>query len=61
VKLTDAALGIQAEVDEHSGKLDHAQYGKLSVRAPLEYPNLQAIAITLRESHSALHNGWSAC
>ena len=26
-----------------------------------EYPNLKAIAITLRESKSASHNGWSAC
>jgi 2-dehydro-3-deoxygluconokinase len=26
-----------------------------------QYPNLQAVAITLRESKSASHNGWSAC
>ncbi|MBV8707074.1 MAG: sugar kinase, partial [Acidobacteriaceae bacterium] len=25
------------------------------------YPNLKTIAITLRESKSASHNGWSAC
>ncbi len=25
------------------------------------YPNLKVIAITLRESRSASHNGWSAC
>ena len=25
------------------------------------YPNLKSIAITLRESFSASHNGWSAC
>ena len=25
------------------------------------YPNLEAIAVTLRESHSASHNGWAAC
>ncbi|MFN7920691.1 MAG: hypothetical protein U0Q16_11375 [Bryobacteraceae bacterium] len=25
------------------------------------YPHLKGIAITLRESHSASHNGWSAC
>jgi 2-dehydro-3-deoxygluconokinase len=25
------------------------------------YPQLELIAITLRESHSASHNGWSAC
>ncbi len=55
------ALGIQAEVDVHSGKLDPAQYEKLTARVMMEFPNLKAIAITLRESHSASHNGWSAC
>src|SRR5215216_4086460 len=55
------ALGIQAEVDVHSGQLDRAQYEKLTARVLAEYPNLQAIAITLRESRSASHKGWSAC
>lgn len=55
------ALGIQAEVDVHSGKLDRAQYEKLTARVLGEFANLQAIAITLRQSHSASHNGWSAC
>src|SRR6185312_4351495 len=40
------ALGIQAEVDVHSGKLDTQQYEKLTARVLSEYPNLQAIAIT---------------
>ena len=26
-----------------------------------QYPDAKKIAITLRESHSADHNGWSAC
>ena len=55
------ALGIQAEVDVHSGKLDPAAYQKLTAKVMGEFPNLKAIAITLRESHSASHNGWSAC
>lgn len=55
------ALGIQAEVDVESGKLDRAQYEKLTARVLAEFPNLKAIAITLRESHSASHNGWAAC
>ena len=55
------ALGIDAKVDVHSGELDQAQYEKLTTRVLDEYPQLQAIAITLRESHSASHNGWSAC
>lgn len=55
------ALGIQADVDVHSGSLDRAQYAKLTAKVLGEYPNLKAIAITLRESRSASHNGWSAC
>jgi 2-dehydro-3-deoxygluconokinase len=55
------ALGIQAEVDVHSGQLDRAQYEKLTAKVLAAYPQLQAIAITLRESRSASHNGWSAC
>jgi 2-dehydro-3-deoxygluconokinase len=26
-----------------------------------EYPNLKMLAVTLRESYSASHNGWAAC
>jgi 2-dehydro-3-deoxygluconokinase len=55
------ALGILADVDVHSGKLDHAQYERLSTNVLQQYPNLQAVAITLRESKSASHNRWSAC
>ncbi len=55
------ALGIQAEVDVHSGKLDPAAYQKLTAKVLAEFGNLTAISITLRESHSASHNGWSAC
>lgn len=55
------ALGIQAEVDVHSGQLDRAQYEKLTAKVLVEYPNLKAVAITLRESKSASHNDWSAC
>jgi 2-dehydro-3-deoxygluconokinase len=55
------ALGIQAEVDVHSGKLDQSQYRQLTDKVLAAYPNLKLIAITLRESKSASHNGWSAC
>jgi 2-dehydro-3-deoxygluconokinase len=55
------ALGIQADVDVHAGKLDRSAYEKLTVKVLDRYPKLQAISITLRESHSASHNGWSAC
>ncbi len=55
------ALGIQADVDVHSGKLDREQYHALTEKVLAAYPNLRSIAITLRESRSASHNGWSAC
>jgi 2-dehydro-3-deoxygluconokinase len=41
--------------------LDHGQYRKLSDAVLKEFPRLDAIAITLRESKSASSNGWSAC
>jgi len=55
------ALGIKAEVDVHSGKLDTSQYEQLTKKVMTEYPNIRMMAITLRESKSASHNGWSAC
>ncbi|MGH9674949.1 MAG: PfkB family carbohydrate kinase [Bryobacteraceae bacterium] len=55
------ALGIQAPVDVHSGKLDREAYRGLAGSVLSAYPDLKLIAITLRESHSASHNGWSAC
>ena len=55
------ALGITAEVDVESGNLELAQYQKLSAKVLAEFPGMKAIAITLRESFSASHNGWSAC
>jgi 2-dehydro-3-deoxygluconokinase len=55
------ALGIQSPVDVHRGELDRGQYRKLTELVLERYPDLKAIAITLRESHSASHNGWSAC
>ena len=55
------ALGIQAAVDVHSGKLEAGAYRALAETVLAAYPNLKMISITLRESHSASHNGWSAC
>jgi 2-dehydro-3-deoxygluconokinase len=55
------ALGIEASVDVHSGELDRAQYQKLTAQVLDAYPSMKAIAITLRESRSASHNGWAAC
>jgi 2-dehydro-3-deoxygluconokinase len=55
------ALGIHVDVDVHSGALDQQQYRRLTEKVLGEFSNLKAIAITLRESKSASHNGWSAC
>lgn len=54
-------LGIEAGVNVHAGQLDHAAYKELTQRVLDAYPNLKAVLVTLRESHSASHNGWSAC
>jgi 2-dehydro-3-deoxygluconokinase len=54
-------LGITADVDVHAGELDRAAYQHLTGQVLAAYPNLKAVAVTLRESRSASHNGWSAC
>jgi len=55
------SLGIQSDVDVHSGTLHAAEYQRLAEKVLEAYPNLKMLAITLRESKSASHNGWSAC
>ena len=41
--------------------LDLSQYERLTGKVLAAFPNLRGVAITLRESKSASHNGWSAC
>ncbi len=55
------SLGISAAVDVESGSLETARYEALSAAVMEAFPNLSMLAITLRESHSASRNGWSAC
>lgn len=55
------ALGIAAPVDVHAGTLETAHYLALTGQVLAEFPNVKTIAVTLRESRSASHNGWSAC
>lgn len=55
------SLGIQVDVDVESGKLESEQYRQLTDKVLAAYPNLKMLAVTLRESKSASHNGWSAC
>jgi len=56
------SLGISVEdVDVESGSLDVERYEQLAKLMLERFPNLKMQAITLRESVSASHNGWSAC
>lgn len=55
------SMGVTVDVDVTSGDLDTKKYEALSAKMLELYPNLDIIAITLRESASADVNGWSAC
>lgn len=60
------SLGIQVDDAEwekavESGQLDAQRYQRLAEKVLASFPNLKYQAITLRESYSASHNGWSAC
>ena len=54
------ALGVNVAVDVHAGSLETDRYRVIAERVLNEFPNLQKQVITLRESHSADRNGWSA-
>ena len=43
------------------GELNLENYKAIAKLAMETYPNIQRVAITLRESKSANHNDWSAC
>lgn len=55
------SLGIKVDINVESGKLDVKKYEALSEKVLETFPDLKAVAITLRESKSASINGWSAC
>ena len=54
------SLGIKKDIDVESGKFQTEKYRELTDDVLGLYPHLQKIALTLRESHSADYNGWSA-
>ncbi len=54
------ALGIEADVNVERGELGHEKYRALAERVLAAFPKLEKLAITLRASYSADHNGWSA-
>ena len=55
------SLGITADSDVESGSLDRNVYEGIAKKAMALYPNLERVAITLRESKSADTNYWAAC
>ena len=56
----DKCLGMHAsETNVEGAELDEAGYARLAERLRDTF-DFQAVAITLRESHSASDNGWSA-
>lgn len=60
------SLGVKLEEGDWetavtSGELDTARYEALAKKMFETFPNLKMQAITLRQSYSADHNGWSAC
>jgi 2-dehydro-3-deoxygluconokinase len=60
------SLGISVEAGDweqalEAGELDPSRYRALCEKVMETFPNLKYQAITLRESYSASHNGWSAC
>jgi 2-dehydro-3-deoxygluconokinase len=54
------ALGIETDAGVSKGKPNAERYSRLAEKVLSEFPNLEKQLITLRESHSADHNGWSA-
>jgi 2-dehydro-3-deoxygluconokinase len=71
VRLVDVGIGGREDcqqslgIDIHGGAegvaIDRAHYEALTAAVMQAFPNLATLAITLRESNSADHNGWSAC
>ncbi len=54
------ALGMEIDADVSRGRLEPERYAKVAEKVLSEFPNLEKQVITLRESHSADNNGWSA-
>ena len=54
------SLGVGVELDVKSGKLDPEKYRELTDKVLELFSNIKKIALTMRESHSADYNSWSA-
>lgn len=56
----EKVFGIKAGATQvASGQLDHTRYLDVAAQLMKRFPAVSRTAITLRESHSASHNGWS--
>lgn len=53
-------LGFTVDADVESGKLAAEAYGRLIDEVRRKYGHLRHLAVTMRESRTADHNGWSA-
>ncbi len=53
-------LGIEAPVDVTSGKINKEAYKVLTDEVKRQFPNVEQVAVSLRESHTADYNGWGA-
>ncbi len=53
-------LGIEAPVDVTSGNIDKQAYKVLTDEVKRQFPNIECVAVSLRESHTADYNGWGA-
>ena len=54
-------LSVESSAAVEEGQINVDNYRKIAALAMEKYPNIQRVAITLRESKSANHNDWSAC
>lgn len=52
---------VSSDTMVESGELDVDHYNALAAEVMRIFPNIKKQAITMRESYSANHNGWSAC
>ena len=56
-----AALGFEVEgTDENLTKLDSSKFQKMILNVVKQYPNLKAVATTLRGARTATFNDWGA-
>lgn len=54
------SLGVQSDADVSSADLNIERYRDISEQLLTQFPRCKKVAITMRESHSADYNSWSA-